>query len=283
MPNATTEATNTGLRPILSASQPPQLAPITNAKLEAKNTQPIWSGPKPNSGARRGAATPIAWMSKPSSTATAKHSAMLMLLDALRAAPCCAMSAINPPRPLGGSWLICLTYNIVGRDKAWTWITRSAALPWRGRGVSPGAASEYEPGAVQGGGYMKTLTGGVMAALKIGKGVRLWLAVLLVGAFAAHEAVAQEALLGAPFQDHAVVQRDRPIAVWGAAQPGERVSVSMNGRTVRARADRTGAWRANLPALAAGGPHVIEARAGDAVQRISDVLVGDVFLCSGQS
>lgn len=125
---------------------------------------------------------------------------------------------------------------------------------------------------------------GMMAALKTIAGhVRLGLAAAMIAAFAAGESAAQDRLLGAPFQDHAVVQRDRPINVWGQARAGERVSVTMNGRTVRARANRNGAWRAALPALPAGGPYEIEARAGSSLQRISDVLVGDVFLCSGQS
>ncbi|MGY1408915.1 sialate O-acetylesterase [Luteimonas sp. A611] len=90
-------------------------------------------------------------------------------------------------------------------------------------------------------------------------------------------------LLHAMFQDHAVVQRDRPLQVWGQADPGAQVRVSLGGKRTSARADADGRWEAQLPALKAGGPHVLEVAAGDRSQRVSDVLVGDVWLCSGQS
>ena len=92
-------------------------------------------------------------------------------------------------------------------------------------------------------------------------------------------------LLHEIFQDHAVLQRDRPIPVWGESSAGDRVSVSIDAKTVEARADAAGHWRALLPAMRAGGPYVLTVHS--AIRRearvISDILVGDVFLCSGQS
>lgn len=86
------------------------------------------------------------------------------------------------------------------------------------------------------------------------------------------------------FQDHAVLQRDRPIVVFGRAGPGEQVTVSLDASTATATADSSGAWRATLPAQPAGGPHVLTAStASGAKQTVADVLMGDVFLCSGQS
>ena len=87
------------------------------------------------------------------------------------------------------------------------------------------------------------------------------------------------------FADHAVLQRDRPIAVWGNAVPGETVTVRLGDRSVTAVADRDGKWRATLPAMPAGGPYVLSvgSAAGSPAQQISDVLIGDVFLCGGQS
>ncbi|MET0289566.1 MAG: sialate O-acetylesterase [Pseudoxanthomonas sp.] len=90
-------------------------------------------------------------------------------------------------------------------------------------------------------------------------------------------------LLAAPFQDHAVLQRDQPISLWGHATAGAQVQLRLAERRVSVRADGNGAWQARLPALVAGGPHVLEVRAGRAVQRIEDLMVGDVWLCSGQS
>ncbi|HEX8263024.1 MAG TPA: sialate O-acetylesterase, partial [Allosphingosinicella sp.] len=86
------------------------------------------------------------------------------------------------------------------------------------------------------------------------------------------------------FSNHAVLQRGGPIAVWGTAEPGERVTVTLGGasRTAAAGADR--AWRVELPAMAAGGPYRLEAAGrGGARATAEDILIGDVWLCSGQS
>lgn len=89
--------------------------------------------------------------------------------------------------------------------------------------------------------------------------------------------------LGELFRDHAVLQRERPIVVWGHAAPREGVTVSLASSSVHAAADDAGAWRAMLPAMPAGGPFVLSARSPSGAASASDVLVGDVFLCSGQS
>ncbi|HTV84474.1 MAG TPA: sialate O-acetylesterase [Dyella sp.] len=92
------------------------------------------------------------------------------------------------------------------------------------------------------------------------------------------------ALLNPLFQDHAVLQRDRSNPVWGNAKPGETLTITIAGKTIRARADGSGRWQAFLPALAAGGPYTLSVRADDgSMQSIQDLLVGDVWLCSGQS
>jgi sialate O-acetylesterase len=91
-------------------------------------------------------------------------------------------------------------------------------------------------------------------------------------------------LLHEMFQDHAVLQRDRPIQVWGEAQPGERVTVSIDTKSAQARADASGHWQAALPGLPAGGPYKLEARGSSgATESLNDILAGDVYLCSGQS
>src|SRR5690606_34800242 len=90
-------------------------------------------------------------------------------------------------------------------------------------------------------------------------------------------------LLHSLFEDHAVLQRDQPLRVWGRAEPGEQVKVEIAGKRARVRAGADGHWEASLPALKAGGPYVLTAQAGQARQVVSDVMVGDVWLCSGQS
>ncbi len=90
--------------------------------------------------------------------------------------------------------------------------------------------------------------------------------------------------LPAVFTDHLVLQRRKPVVVWGTAQAGETVRVEIAGASATARADATGAWRVSLPAMEAGGPHVLVASGErSATATVRDVLVGEVWLCSGQS
>jgi sialate O-acetylesterase len=108
-------------------------------------------------------------------------------------------------------------------------------------------------------------------------------ALLVAATGAAAAGDGDDRLLHALFEDHAVLQRDQPIRVWGRAPPDAEVRVSLAQRRVRARADAGGRWEATIPALRAGGPHVLTVSAGGATQVVRDVLVGDVWLCSGQS
>jgi sialate O-acetylesterase len=83
------------------------------------------------------------------------------------------------------------------------------------------------------------------------------------------------------FCDHAVLQQGRPIPVWGTADEGEAVTVTMAGRTVSTVA-RNGRWSVQLPALPAGGPHVMTITGRNRIE-LADVLVGEVWVCGGQS
>lgn len=94
---------------------------------------------------------------------------------------------------------------------------------------------------------------------------------------------AAQSLLNGLFADHGVVQRDRPLPVFGTAKPGETVTVAFAGKTATATAGADGAWRVDLPATAAGGPYDLTARSATVTQTVRDVLAGDVWLCSGQS
>lgn len=90
-------------------------------------------------------------------------------------------------------------------------------------------------------------------------------------------------LLHPMFQDHAVVQRDRPIRVYGETTPGAVVTVTLGSTSVRASTGSNGHWSATLPAMPAGGPYTLTATANGESRTASDVLIGDVFLCAGQS
>ncbi len=79
-----------------------------------------------------------------------------------------------------------------------------------------------------------------------------------------------------------VLQRDIPLTIWGWAANGEKVSVSWMGRKYRTSAGADGKWMVRLPAQKAGGPHTMEI-AGNNQLTLTDILVGDVWFCSGQS
>lgn len=82
--------------------------------------------------------------------------------------------------------------------------------------------------------------------------------------------------------DGMVVQRDVPVRVWGWADAGEKVTVTFAGERGSAAADAEGRWEVTLEPMGAGGPFEIEVK-GDNRIVIRDVLVGDVWVCSGQS
>lgn len=84
------------------------------------------------------------------------------------------------------------------------------------------------------------------------------------------------------FGDHMVLQRNHANPVWGWADPGERVTVSIAGQEHSARADRNGGWKVTLDPLPAGGPHRLTIK-GQNTLNYDDVLVGEVWICSGQS
>ncbi|NQU11954.1 hypothetical protein HQ590_14260, partial [bacterium] len=99
------------------------------------------------------------------------------------------------------------------------------------------------------------------------------------------------------FGDHMVLQQGIPVPVWGRAEPGEEITVSFAGHTATGVADTDGRWLVRLPPLAASSePRELSvssnrkpspaAAGGDAEgsgRRLADVLVGEVWLCSGQS
>ncbi|HAT73190.1 MAG TPA: hypothetical protein DCS63_10280 [Elusimicrobia bacterium] len=91
-----------------------------------------------------------------------------------------------------------------------------------------------------------------------------------------------EARLASLFTDHLVLQREMPIHIWGWARPGEKITVLFKGKSAAAAADGKGRWRAVLGPEPAGGPYTLKVR-GDNTITLRDVVVGEVWVASGQS
>jgi sialate O-acetylesterase len=85
------------------------------------------------------------------------------------------------------------------------------------------------------------------------------------------------------FSDGMVLQRDHRAPVWGKADPDEVVSVSFSGQVRKTRADKDGRWRVELNGMSASATPATLTIAGHNVIELQDVLVGEVWLCSGQS
>ncbi|MEA5139367.1 sialate O-acetylesterase [Arcicella rigui] len=85
------------------------------------------------------------------------------------------------------------------------------------------------------------------------------------------------------FSDHVVLQRQKAIPVWGWANPNEKVSVTLAGQSQSTMADASGKWMVKFSPLEAGGPHKMGVTAKSGTLTVSDILVGEVWLCSGQS
>jgi len=112
------------------------------------------------------------------------------------------------------------------------------------------------------------------------------LPLLLCVVASATTAPAAEMRFAAVFCDHVVLQRDLPLPVWGWGDPGESVTVEFAGQRKTAKADDAGKWRVTLDPLAASAePRTLVARGAkpDRACQAADVLVGEVWLGSGQS
>jgi sialate O-acetylesterase len=96
------------------------------------------------------------------------------------------------------------------------------------------------------------------------------------------EAAFADIRLPALIRDSMVLQRNSPLKIWGWAAPGEVIKISFNGKTIRTSTGNEGKWLATLPAMKAGGPYEMRLTGQNTVV-LKDVLIGDVWLCSGQS
>src|SRR4051812_19082124 len=109
-------------------------------------------------------------------------------------------------------------------------------------------------------------------------------ALVLILLFGASRIAAADVLPASPFTDHMVLQQAMPVPVWGTAAAGEKITVTVGSQTKSATAGDDGKWLVRLDPLQVGGPiEMTVAGSGGSSITFKDVLVGEVWLCSGQS
>lgn len=94
---------------------------------------------------------------------------------------------------------------------------------------------------------------------------------------------AQYLRLPSIFSDNMVLQRNKPICVWGTCKPHDNVRILLENKEVNCTADSEGNWKTYLPSFEAGGPFIFSVFSGDEKIELKDVYVGEVWLASGQS
>lgn len=106
-----------------------------------------------------------------------------------------------------------------------------------------------------------------------------------IGLFLLCATISAQAQLRLPhyFSDHAVLQRDQPVVLWGWSTPGDEVSVAIANKDYKAKANVDSIWQVRLPSRSAGGPYNIKIAGNSENITVNDIYFGDVYFCSGQS
>ena len=97
--------------------------------------------------------------------------------------------------------------------------------------------------------------------------------------------VSAEVKLPAVFGDHMVLQRSSAVTVWGWAEPAEKITVKgswQGSLEASATTDKDGNWRVRLDTPVAGGPYTLSVKGSNELV-LKDILIGEVWVCSGQS
>ena len=84
------------------------------------------------------------------------------------------------------------------------------------------------------------------------------------------------------FADNMVLQRDQAITIWGWAAPGEKITIQLINQTKTLKTGKDGIWKTLLQAEQAGGPYQLIIT-GNNIIKLNNILIGDVWICSGQS
>lgn len=107
--------------------------------------------------------------------------------------------------------------------------------------------------------------------------------IVLSGIFMITELCVADVRVSPVFSDHMVLQRDAPIPIWGEATPGERVEILLQKQHKSTTADAQGHWKVLFAPLKVGDAFEITIKGAQDTHVLHDVLVGEVWLCSGQS
>src|ERR1035441_2641638 len=108
------------------------------------------------------------------------------------------------------------------------------------------------------------------------------MALVLVVAGGFTQMARAEVRLPKVFSSHMVLQQDKPLVIWGWAEPKETITIALATGNQQVQANERGEWKATLPAMKAGGPYTLTVSGSTKVQ-FEDVMIGEVWLCSGQS
>lgn len=107
--------------------------------------------------------------------------------------------------------------------------------------------------------------------------------VIIVAFFGIVSSARAELIVSPLFGENACLQAEKPIVIWGKADPGAQVEVAMDGQVSSTVAEDNGRWMARLPAMKSGGPFSIKISSGDDQIISSNVVIGEVWLAAGQS
>ena len=113
--------------------------------------------------------------------------------------------------------------------------------------------------------------------------INFWAVLLFCFFVAGNSVVFGQLKLARLFSDHVVLQRQKTIPVWGWANANETVNVSLANQTKTAKANDNGKWSVDFAPMEAGGPFALKVSDGSNNLTVNDVLIGEVWLCSGQS
>ncbi|WP_339711494.1 sialate O-acetylesterase [uncultured Kriegella sp.] len=91
-----------------------------------------------------------------------------------------------------------------------------------------------------------------------------------------------EVVLPNIFNDNMMLQREKPVTIWGHADPAEKIAVAFNGQEHKTLADTNGNWEVTLKPMAFGGPYSLSVQGRNTIV-LQNILIGDIWICSGQS